>query len=254
MLAQMRAVYRAVENIRFFDYPAKFIGVPSGSGTTNELVQPSLTESSLGRKVAVPGLARRAIVSKALFVSLIVLASGRVSAQPVMLVGGFESGQSSFGTSANLQLSAGRMNGWTAGVVAALSDQIAFVGRVSDIYGQPFSTPLAFNGRNRPSAFTFEGGIRLTLPASARVRPFVEGLVGPTNADVELNGIGVSAGPVVAVAQSWRAEGTAGAGIDLRLSRSFGVETEAIYSRGSMIDLAMSRFQMAAGFVWWVKN
>lgn len=28
--AQMTAIYRAVENIGFFDYPSKFIGVPSG--------------------------------------------------------------------------------------------------------------------------------------------------------------------------------------------------------------------------------
>ena len=28
--AQMRAIYRTIENIRFFDYPSTFVGVPTG--------------------------------------------------------------------------------------------------------------------------------------------------------------------------------------------------------------------------------
>src|SRR5262245_52450383 len=28
--AQMTAIYRAIENIRFFDYPSTFVGVPAG--------------------------------------------------------------------------------------------------------------------------------------------------------------------------------------------------------------------------------
>ena len=66
-----------------------------------------------------------------------------------------------------------------------------------------------------------------------------------------LRGVDIVTGPVVVPLTDSRAEGTVGGGVDLRLSRSFGVETHATYSRGSTTDLAMSRFQIGAGLVWW---
>ena len=40
--AQMSAIYRAIENIRFFDYPAAFVGVPA-DGKERTTITPSST-------------------------------------------------------------------------------------------------------------------------------------------------------------------------------------------------------------------
>jgi hypothetical protein len=51
--AQMSAIYRTIENIRFFDYPSRFVGVPAGVRETTEIGPASTYRLEVRNKDAV---------------------------------------------------------------------------------------------------------------------------------------------------------------------------------------------------------
>jgi hypothetical protein len=189
-----------------------------------------------------------------LIVALLAVAA-TASAQPIMILGGYESDHASFsaGAGAPHTLFADGLQGWTAGVVAPVEGGVAFVGRITGIYGQSYDTsPVVGDGRLRPHLYTYEGGVRFMHDATRRVTPFVEGAFGMTEGQVGVRGHegGTGAAVLAPVGES-HAAGGIGAGFDVHLSRLVGLETEARYEWGAVFDDRMNRLQIGVSFVWW---
>ena len=154
------------------------------------------------------------LVRQGILIVAVLAVAATVRPQSIMILGGYESDHASFGIAgggAPHTLFADGLQGWTAGVVAPVEGGLAFVGRITGIYGQSYDTsPVVGDGRLRPHLYTYERVVRFMHDATRRITPFAEGVLGMTAGQVGVQGHegGTAAGAVVfaALGESQRRE------------------------------------------------
>jgi hypothetical protein len=166
------------------------------------------------------------------------------SAQSVAVFGGYEWAHPDF---QNVHLLTSDLNGWRAGAAVAVVSGFEIVAQADGLYGKPFNTGVVIRpiGMARPWFYFVEAGARYSVDPTARMSPFVEGLLGVAHGQVATMGV-----DFIGTATDTRLEGGAMGGLVVHLTRTLGIQADVAYRRSQLFNQRLSRIQFDGDVVW----
>ncbi len=181
-----------------------------------------------------------------LFCVLLVPASAR--AQSVAVFGGYDWAHPDF---QNVHLLTSDLNGWRAGAAVAVVSGFEIVAQADGLYGKSFNTGIVIRpiGTARPWFYSVEAGPRYTVLPTARMAPFVEGLLGVTHGQVATMGIDFTG-----TTTDTRLEGGVAGGLVVHLTRTLGIQADVAYRRSQLFNQQLSRIQFGGDVVWLLES